>query len=146
MGDHERYRIVKVAEDGTPIAPPDVAKKIVKQCGVIVRDYISITVREWHKPRAGGIRYVGDKGKENLWKKLMVNFTLPAPEVDPDEEDPNEAEKIARKNMEQKVRDWTLKKMAELFKNWKKRLNNEFVEKNKTPDFDKGYEKIRDDW
>ena len=96
MGDQERYRIEKVAEDGTPIAPPDVAKKIVKQCGVIVRDYIPITVREWNKPRAGGIRYVGDVGKENLWKKLMVNFTLPAPEVDPDEEDPNEAEKIAK--------------------------------------------------
>ena len=76
----------------------------------------------------------------------MVNFTLPAPEVDSDEEDPDEAEKIARKIMEQKVKDWALKKMAELFKNWKKRLNKLFVKKNKTPDFDKGYEKIKDYW
>ena len=64
----------------------------------------------------------------------MVNFTLPAPEVDSDEEDPDEAEKIARKIMEQKVKDWALKKMAELFKKWKKRLNKRFVKKNKTPD------------
>ena len=34
----------------------------------------------------------------------MLNFTMPAPEVDPDEEDPNEAEKIARQNMEKKSR------------------------------------------
>ena len=90
MGDHERFRIDQVAADNRPIAPTDVANKFVKQCGVIVRDYIPITIREWHKPKAEGVSYVGPKGKENLWKKLMVNFTLPAPEVDSDEEDPNE--------------------------------------------------------
>jgi len=146
LGDHERYRIETVAEDGTPTAPPDVASKMVKQCGVLVRDYIPITVRKWHKPNEGGVRYVGEVGKERLWRMLMVNFTLPAPEVDSDEEDPEEAEKIARQNMEQKVKEWAFKKMAELFKNWKKRLNNKFVKKNKTPDFDRGYEKIKDYW
>ena len=45
------YRIEEVAEDGEPIAPADVAKKIIKQCGVVVRYYIPITVREWNKPR-----------------------------------------------------------------------------------------------
>ena len=146
MGDQERYRIEKVAEDGTPTAPPGVKNKMVKQCGVLVRDFIPITVREWHRPKEKGQLYVSDEGKERLWRKLMVNFTLPAPEVDSDEEDPDEAEKIARKIMEQKVKDWALKKMAELFKNWKKRLNKLFVKKNKTPDFDKGYEKIKDYW
>ena len=146
MGDQERYRIERVAEDGTPTAPPGVKNKMVKQCGVLVRDFIPITVREWHQPKEKGLLYVSEKGKERLWRKLMVNFTLPAPEVDSDEEDPDEAEKIARKIMEQKVKDWALKKMAELFKNWKKRLNNLFVKKNKTPDFDKGYEKIKDYW
>ena len=105
MGDQERYTIERVAEDGTPTAPPGVKNKMVKQCVVLVRDYIPITVREWHQPKEGGVRYVGEEGKERLWRKLMLNFTLPAPEVDPDEEDPNEAEKIARKNMEQKFRD-----------------------------------------
>ena len=146
MGDQERYRIERVAEDGTPTAPPDAVRKMVKQCGVLVRDYIPITVREWHRPKDKGLLYVSDEGKARLWRKLMLNITLPAPEVDSDEEDPDEAEKIAQKNMDQKVKAWALKKMAELFKNWKKRLNNEFVEKNKTPDFDKGYEKIKDYW
>ena len=36
--------------------------------------------------------------------------------------------------------------MAEQFKNWKKRLHTDFILKDKTPDFDHGYEKIRDYW
>ena len=36
--------------------------------------------------------------------------------------------------------------MADLFRAWKKRLNQEFIEKDKTPDFGNGYEKIRDYW
>ena len=36
--------------------------------------------------------------------------------------------------------------MAEQFKNWKKRLHANFILKDKTPEFDKGYEKIRDYW
>ena len=77
----------------------------------------------------------------------MVHFTLPAPEVDPDEEEPNE-EVTERKKaaLEEKVKEWALKKMAEQFKNWKKRLHTEFILKDKTPDFDHGYEKIRDEW
>ena len=98
MGDHERFRIDRLAADGRPIEPKDVSRKIVKQCGVLVRDYIPITVREWHKPKEEGVSYVGPKGKETLWKKLMVNFTLPAPEVDSDEEDPN-GEDLQRKKI-----------------------------------------------
>jgi hypothetical protein len=39
-----RYRIEVVGLDGELIAPDDVAKKFVKQCGVLVRDYIPIIV------------------------------------------------------------------------------------------------------
>ena len=95
------------------MAPTDVAKKIVKQCGVVVRDYIPITVREWHKPQAEGVSYVGDTAKEYLWRKVMVHFTLPTPEVGPDEED-IEREKAA---LEEKVKEFAFKKMAEQFKN-----------------------------
>ena len=69
----------------------------MKQCGVVVRDYIPITVREWHKPRAGGVRYVSPLAKVKLWKKVMVHFTLPAPEVDPGEEEPNEEDTERKK-------------------------------------------------
>ena len=98
MDDHARYRIEQVAQNGQPIAPIDVKQKFVKQYGVVVRDYNPITVREWNKPRAGGVRYVSTLAKENLWKKVMVHFTLPAPEVDPDEEEPNK-ENTERKNL-----------------------------------------------
>jgi hypothetical protein len=41
-----RYRIEVVGVDGEPTAPDDITKKIVKQCGVLVRDYIPIIVQE----------------------------------------------------------------------------------------------------
>ena len=140
-----RYRIERVSPGGEPVSPPDVRKKFVKACGVVVRDHIPITFREWLKPKAEGVSYVGTAAKENLWRKLMIHFTLPAPEVDPDEEEPNEEEMKRRKEaLEKKVKAWALKKMGDLFRAWKKRLNQEFIEKDKTPDFDNGYEKIRD--
>ena len=77
----------------------------------------------------------------------MVHFTLPAPKVDPDEEEPHEEDTERKKAaLEEKVKQWALKKMAEQFKNWKKRLHTDFILKDKTPDFYHGYEKIRDYW
>jgi hypothetical protein len=65
----------------------------------------------------------------------MTNFILPP------EEDPTTPPVI-----EPKVKAYALKKMVELFKNWKKVLNTQFVKKNKTPYFTGIYEKIRDQW
>ena len=64
----------------------------------------------------------------------MTNFSLPR------EEDPNNPV------IERKVKAFALKKMAELFRNWKKELNTKFVEKEETPEFIGQYEKIRDQW
>ena len=99
LDEHERFRIERIAEDGMPIAPRNVRSKVIKQCGVIVRD--------WNRPRARGIRYVRDIGKDILWKKLMVNFTLSAPEVDLDDQDPNAEERIAQQKFvtEQKFKN-----------------------------------------
>ena len=36
--------------------------------------------------------------------------------------------------------------MADLFTGWKKRLHHKFILKEKTPDFDHDYEKIKDYW
>ena len=59
--------------------------------------------------------------------------------MDRDEEEPNEEELKRRKEaIEKKVKAWALKKMAYLFRAWKKRLNLEFIEKDKTPDFYNG--------
>ena len=132
MKEHEKYRIEKIAANGAPELPAAVFQKYVKQCGVLVRDHIPITVQEWIKPKeAVGVLYVGDKAKENLFEKMMDNFTLSAPEVTQDDldenpdEDPDMILDRKEKAILKKLKEFTLKKMAEQFKSWKKRLNLE---------------------
>ena len=64
----------------------------------------------------------------------MTNFNLPP------KEDPNNPV------IERKVKAFALKKMTDLFRNWKKELNLKFVKKDETPEFIGRYEKIRDHW
>ncbi|MFY0277406.1 hypothetical protein V5124_23570, partial [Escherichia coli] len=49
------------------------------QCGVLPRDRIPISYKEWNKTkkycRKG--EYVPDIDKSDLWDDLMQNFTLP---------------------------------------------------------------------
>ena len=74
------------------------------------------------------------KAKDAFFQKVMVNFTLPLPEVDPEEGEPDEEEMDARKKaLLDKVKAWALKKMAELFNKFKKRLYIDFILKDKTP-------------
>jgi hypothetical protein len=149
LEEHERYRIEEIGEDGELIAPAAHASKFTRQCGVLVRDNISITIREWKKTKTEPVNYVRKRLKNMLWKKLMVNFTLPAaPEVDRNEVDPNEEDSDDDDRhlniIEWKVKKWTLSKMALQFNNWKKILYKEFVDKEKTPVFTRAYEKIKD--
>ena len=151
MQDHERFRIEDVAEDGKPTAPEVVANKFVAQCGVIVRDLIPITIRNWNRPanadEEGTCLFVPNHAKDLLWKRLMVNFKLPKIELDPNAEDPVEDALQHGRAMEAKVREWALKKMAQCFTNWKKRLHLDYVVKKKTPDFKNiQFEKIKPFW
>ena len=68
-----------------------------------------------------------------LWTELKENFTLPP------EEDPEKPVK------EQLIKSCALKKMADLFRRWRKELKK-FVDKEETPEFIGKYEKIRDHW
>ena len=135
-----RYRIEEVGVDGTP-APDEVYTIFIKSCGVIVRDNVPITIQEWNRPGCGGVPYVGDVVKNSLFRKLMVNFLLPMPDVD----DPDEMEK-AQYELESRLKKFALIKMAEAFKNYKKDLDRKFVKKGKTPDFNGGYAKLRHHW
>ena len=99
------------------------------QCGVLVRDTIPISVRDWLKRKgANEGDYVTDRYKESLWNELMAHFTLP------EQEDPADMEKLTKQ-----VKHWTLKKMTELFVVWKKRLWNDYQMK-KTPPVLEGYQ------
>ena len=75
----------------------------------------------------------------------MTNFNLPHQNAlddahplgwDGNNEDP----------IEKKVKEWTLKKMAEQFNNRKKRLNKDYMLKGKTPEFAGANEKLKDYW
>ena len=74
LGEHERYKIEEVGEDGEPIAPARHAKIFTRQCGVIVRDNVPITTQEWHQPKQArsGVTYVDGRTKEMLWTKLAI--------------------------------------------------------------------------
>jgi hypothetical protein len=112
LEEHERYRIEEIGEDGEHIAPAAHTSKFTRQCGVLVRDNIPITLREWKKTKTKPVKYVRKRLKNILWKKLMVNFTLPeAPEVDQTEVDPNEEDSDDDDRhlniIERKVKKWT---------------------------------------
>ena len=130
MGSEQRYKIEVVAEDGKPILPVSHATVFINQ--------IPITVQDWNKPKTGGRRsaasYVDDRSKDNLWKTLMDNFTLPH-QNEEDEAHPLEGDENIKDSIEEKVKEWALKKMSEQFINWKKRLNRDYVQKGKTPEF-----------
>ena len=83
MGENERFMIEEIAADDKPTAPKWTANRFIRQCGVVVRDNIPISIQEWNKPKADdGVSYVDDRSKDELCNTLMTNFSLP-PEVDP---------------------------------------------------------------
>ena len=79
MDANQRLTIDVIAANGTPLQPKEPAVKFVNQCGVLARDNLPITVHEWLKPKdvSAGVRYVSDRSKDDLWKKLIANFNLP---------------------------------------------------------------------
>lgn len=94
----------------------------------MVRDRIPITVREWNTTKkVRESEYVADRFKEGLWNDLMSHFTLPECETDED-----------REALRLKVKEWTLKKMGELFRQWKKRLWQQYKKDKTAPKFE-GY-------
>ena len=139
MAPGEHLIIEVVYPNGEPAAPNHVATKFKNQCGVIVRDLIAISVQEWHKPRneedRPGVTFVSDRAKDNIFNKLMQHFTLPRYDT---EEQANE--------MLEKVKHWSLKKMAEAFNGYKKRLWKEYLKEKRAPKFEGPLEKQRQHW
>ena len=77
MPDGIKYNIDEIKEDGEPIAPKKNADKFIRQCRVIVRDQIPITVQEWNKPKKDqGVSFVDERAKNTLSDMLMSHFTL----------------------------------------------------------------------
>ena len=122
MSSDEKFEIIEIAPDGEPIEPIRTKNAFVAQCGLLVRDKIPVSIHQWYKPKKEDpqVSYVNDRQEDDLWTALKANFTLP-PEEDP--------EKPA---IEPLVKSRALKKMAGLFRRWRKELNK-FVDKEETP-------------
>nr|AAN16324.1 hypothetical protein [Oryza sativa Japonica Group] len=123
-----RHIITEVEEDGRPSAPAEAAKNYVRHSGWVVRDNVPVSTVYWRRTRARGDHesFVPDSKKEMLWTTMLETFTLPV-------------------GTEDKVKRWTLKKMAEQFQSFKGDLYQKYILKGQTPNFDT-FPKLRDHW
>ena len=112
--------------------PAENVKKFINQAGVIVRDIVPITIPDWHKKKKAAVgdgSYVSDTTKELLWSTLLPYFSLPVSFTEA---------------QTQKLKEWTLKKMAVQFQTWKKKLWDEYGPEG--PEFTGRFEKLQDLW
>ena len=127
--------IEEIADSGEPLEPKQNRNKFISQAGVIVRDMIPISIREWNKPAVADVDdpcYVHQVLKDLVYNTLLSHFTLP-----PD------LSKVKKDNLKR----WTLIKMAEQFRNWKKKLWNQYVETKEVPDFSGAQgKKLESEW
>ena len=100
-----RLTTEEVAYSGEPLAPIPNCRKFVNQAGVIVRDMLPIAITDWHKPKDADdeASYVREHTKDLLYDMLMIHFNL-------------------LEGKKEKVKEWTLMKMATQFQSWKKKL------------------------
>ena len=45
-----KYNIEAIKPNGEPLAPKKIADKFVRQCGVLVKDQLPISLQEWREP------------------------------------------------------------------------------------------------
>jgi hypothetical protein len=71
------YTFEVILPTGEPKLPKKAADIFMKQCGVLVRDHVPISIREWNKRKgAADSDYVAERYKDNLWNDLMSHFNL----------------------------------------------------------------------
>ena len=134
MKEGVKYNIEAFKPNGEPLAPKKIADKFVRQCGVLVKDQLPISLQEWREPAKPrpGVTFVDDRQKSLLWDTLMEHFTLPDHFTEADV---------------QKVKDAALRKMAVAFKNHKNREWDKYVKGGrKTPVFEGTLEKQSAHW
>jgi hypothetical protein len=128
VGKKDHFTITVISPSGEPMEPTKVATIFRNQCGVMVRDRIPISVREWNKSKkVPQSEFIADRFKGNLFYDLMAHFTLPELET-----------QIEMDKQREKVKKWALMKMGELFRQWKKRLWATYKKDKKAPNFE-GY-------
>ena len=79
LDDNKRFAVDEVAKNGEPLASTENVTIFVNQCGIHIRDNITVITREWHKPKVadGAVTYVDERSKELLSNTVMTHFNLP---------------------------------------------------------------------
>lgn len=108
----EVHALTRIGEKGEPLSPEDVCSKYSNQCGAIVRDNVEITFKDWKK--------VNPAKKNTCWTELKSKFSFPE----------GTDEEVAK--------DFALKTMGKLWRNWKTDLNTKYVQKDRQPFNDYG--------
>uniref|UniRef100_A0A0E0F4G3 Uncharacterized protein n=1 Tax=Oryza meridionalis TaxID=40149 RepID=A0A0E0F4G3_9ORYZ len=123
-----RHIDTEIALDGKPVAPVGIGQKFVNHCGWVVRDNIPISIVYWRRTRSRGDEdsFLPDTEKDMLWTTMLETFTIP------------EANRP-------RCKEWTLKKMAEVFQSYKSDLYKRYILEGLTPDFNE-HKKLRDHW
>jgi hypothetical protein len=104
--------LTRMSETGEPLSPEDSCSKYSNQCGAVVRDIVEITWKDWKK--------VPESRKNSCWTSLQSKFEYPEGTDD------------------DKAKDYALKTMGKLWRNWKTDLNKKYVQKGLTPFKDYG--------
>nr|XP_051209486.1 uncharacterized protein LOC127326740 [Lolium perenne] len=125
LSPKDHFTIEAISPKGQPVAPAAVRVTFKNQCGVLVRDRLPITIREWNKTKNVSEDQVADRYKDTLFDDLMTHFTLPVLR--------SESEMAKQRAL---VKKWALKKMGELFRAYKNRLWATYKAEKKPPLFE----------
>jgi hypothetical protein len=99
--------VTRIGDDGLPVEPKAVAAKFRSACGFILREEVSITLRDWRKLEKSTIK--------KIWGRIGESFKFP-------------------KGTEEAVEKAAFISMGKKFRNWKSDLNKKYVQQNKIPE------------
>ena len=94
------YRIDEVdLNTGEPLLPTKNAKKFINHYGLLIRDKLPVSAREWKmKKDDPQISFVSDIDKWHLWNEITAHFDL-----------------LGDENLKELVKSWAVKKMTTQF-------------------------------
>ena len=98
---------------------------------------------EGAKEGTSWFQFCRQENEKGLLEKAYGTFHLP-PEYNKVDEFGNEVP--GGRQRRRLVKEFALQKMGEAFRNFKKNLTRDYVNKGKTPDFNGQHEKLKDDW